>query len=437
MNKVFWGILFSGIQTAFLWAIPTILPPLIQTPTINHITLEHAVSLALKHRPEIEINRLLIHELEAKKNEAWSGYLPKAGVTFYSGAQIGNCTDKPLTRLKATQLLFDFAGPQLKAEQTHHAITQQTHSLETTKNAIRLAVEQAFIECWKLQEQEPLIKKLNQYTYASFNQASQQHVLELADNNTLLTKADEQSQAINTLHDYQENMNIALDNFSYLTGQTCSLNSASIHFAYQPTIQTTLPSLQHCIQTGFNNRPEIKHAQKQIDIEDVSSRQASRSILPKVELEASCWHKSGINNCNTKKNFNQISGTLQWQFLDGGTAKYQSKQALARKTQATLLVEQKKQQIKLEIETAYRNLSKGLARLTAAEITKKRSDNIYNQKKEEFLSGLTDSIAYEQAEYAWAQEQFQILLIKAAVLSQQAVLNYTCGYTPSPHEHST
>ncbi len=425
-----------------------IIPPMListqalTNPDINKktLSLSQALTLALEHRPEISAANFSIKEQEHKKREAWAGYLPKADLEFYSGSQWGHFpNDGPSTRLHVKQLVYNFAGPQLLAERVEKTITQQEYAKEVIKNQIRLAIEQAFITCWELQQQKKTIAKLNESSNKSFEKSTHEHNLNLLDKNNWLEKNEDRANSMLQVQAYNDDINLANKKFTYLTGQAFNLDLSpedpartTTELVWDGTVIGSLPSLEYCYAQGLSRRPEIKQSAKQIEFEQLSADIARRSTLPRIELDANAWHYDGGPNPITQRNFSQITGRIRWDFFDGTVSKHQTNQALARKMQATLATEQQRQSIKLEIETAYYSLSKALTALAAKNFSYAKAESTFLRKKQEYTLGLISKIEFTLAESTWLTTEFAWLSQKADVTLKKMALDYSCGYPEAP-----
>lgn len=401
--------------------------------TLNHLTMHEAVSKALRFRPGLQALKYAVEAVRIDEKKAWTGYYPS--VKFISDLSQARREGWPqaTTQVTAKQLIYDFAGPQALYKQAKKSTAIERYREQTAKNDVQLAVEIAFLQCWKLQKQQKSIHALHQSSRAVFDKARHEKKVKLINKNDFLIQAENHSGTISTVMQYQNDVSIAQTNLEFLMGQRFNLEITAQRKMY-PTTELSWSAkkdlnIQHkkfYIQKGLTHRPEIHEEQKRIEFQIEEMNIAANTRLPSLSVHAQAGYESRL--VGKQKGFRCIGATFSWNLFDSLTSDYRFQQSHTRKLEAILNKQEIMNKVRSEVEVAYDAFEKEYAKLRAEKFKYARAKNEFRLRKQEFEIGLISDVQFETATSNWKTSRFSWLNQKAETATKKRELLHRTGY---------
>ena len=415
------------------------------------LTMSDAVAIALANKPSLQSYKYAIQASKAQGMQVWSAYLPQVNVTTNISQSTGQQDPQTNITLGAQQLIYSFAGPIQKYKLAEKQTKLVELALDKDKKAIKYAVEQAFIECWKIQQQQKAINSLYTATESNFKINENAYKLNLLDKNEWLKTTSERDITYGLVDRYFQGVELTQKKLEFFMGQPIDLALKRIDQPLLPThtkpkhITTldlswelpqefTIKPLRRYYKYAMKYREEFKEADQKIAIAKDETTIAQRSNLPSLSAVAatgyqSIENKSAITSPN--RSFYNLGLQLSWPIFNGLSYDYAAKAAHSTMLKEVILKDNTLQTIKLDIETAYHTLSQAVIVLKAKQSERDYVKNNSKLKKLQLQTGditqstLNRAIADEEkVEYEWIE-------LAADAATKERALAYACGYPPT------
>lgn len=415
--------------------------------TVNSLTLDRAVILAYKHRPNLEGLKSAIQASKWEAKEALSGYLPQCSLSHQLIQATGDKSPHSNTTFNARQLVYKFGGP-LDLYNVGRKQTQVVEFLtDAEKYKVRHEVELAFLDTWLLQQQQEFITSLQNSSKEVFKKAEHQHNVQLLDKKDWLKSSADYAQDMATIGSYDHDTIIAERTLEFLMGQrvrvlistppgesqTTTDNLAITHLNWNADESIKCLPIEHYYQQALKNRPDLQANKKQIEIEHGRAAIVRKSNLPSLEMFGQVGHiyqrpTSPFNDVRSFSNFHSVGAVINWNIFDGALTHFTASKFDATKVQAILNTEQTKQQIRLDIEQAYYTFNKLLVQLQAREIRLAQVKNDLALAKQNLEIGNISKVELSTTLTAWEQEHLAWLAQRVGVEKSYRDLLFACGY---------
>jgi len=446
--ELLWSIIIlaCSFESAFSKALPPTTLPL--KMELSTLTIDKAVALAYKHRPNLEGLRFAIQASKWEAKEVLSAYLPHFSLSHQLQQDNGDKSPHSNTIFDARQLVYKFGGP-LDLYAVSRKRTQVVEYIsDGEKLKVRHETELAFLDSWLLQQQQKFIRSLGSSTKEIFKKAEHQHTVQLLDKKDWLRNSADYAQDIATIGSYDHDTVIAEKTLEFLMGQR--IRVALNPERYESDVQTpdlpvtllywnseapiTCLPIQTYYQLALNNRPDLQANKKKIEIEHGKAAIARKSNLPFIEIFARAGHSyqsidTSIGDFKViPSGFHSVGAVLGWNIFDGGLAHFASSKFEAAKVKAILDTEQTRQQIRLDIEQAYYTFNKLLIQLQAREIRLTQAKNDLVLAEQQFALGIISKVELSASQTVWEQEHLNWLGQKIATAKSHSDLLFACGY---------
>lgn len=404
------------------------------------LTLDQAVVTSMKHKPNL---KAFAHQVQASRMDerlAWTDYYPKVNISLQTAVLAtdqNRSLSRPIAELAAQQLIYSFAGPQEKAKvagmQTHIVKLQEA----IARNDTQFAVEQTFLDGWRLQQQQAVLQKLLASSTAVTQQHSHEYLVSLRNKSAWYTSTAEHATNLARIHAFDEQMRIAASQLSFLLGyNTCiSLKSEDgqpqTKLVWDQPKRVTLHPLKEYLAWAKEYRPEIKNQRKIIDLHEQEAHIAARTRLPTISVGALVSH-TFVDKCRHfhrhSGNDHAVNAAVSWPIFDGLVSDYEREKAQALKMEAVLLMEEIENQVRSQVESSYYILKQSLHDLNAEHFRYAKARNEFEVRDVEFSHELITKASYLQAVTTWQDAQFSWVNKKTEVAINMQKLFYRCGY---------
>jgi len=392
----------------FLIAATCIALPDVSRAEDNLLTMETAITTALKNNPDIRMARILIKKARASVKKTEAVFWPR--VTAFSELSAGDAPSAFLFKTIDQRELppgIDFNDPgsftntevgimagislynggknRLEKQLAQKKLADQTALALQTENDRIAAVIQMFFTALKARE------------YSLIARTSVQTVEEQLDMMTVrfrggsVLKSDILSLKVR-LAEAQKNLVESKNTFSTtLTALATLLGHTPGHsFSLDPepdsTCMVTFPaSIDQAWALALEKRPELHRAKQQIDMARTAVSLAASGYRPKVDLQARWYMNSDDLSYNTSKDNYTASLNLAWNLFDGfatrariAEASHELERALEARQKIRMQIFQDVKQAYLEHENAQQRLNVARSSVDMAQeslhIVKKRYD---------------------------------------------------------------
>mgnify|MGYP002623155210 CR=1 FL=1 len=379
----------------------------------NEVSLDDCIKLAITHNPLI-MSALSSSEIyKSRVGQAWSNYFPtlSAGVSYsrndmfmtMGGAMARLIPQKYnmyyVPNISADMLLFDFGKTKAMADSAQKSYEASRYDAETSIENVIYNVKVTYYNMIfaKIQKEvysetvkdyELQLKQARAYydigkkakidvTYAQYNLGKAQ-LNEIKAKNTLELAAVELANAVGI----PELAGVVLKD-------TLNSKEYQVNFA-------------DLIQTAQDSRPSLLSAKKRMDAADLALRSAKRSFTPNVsafgsyqyggrEIDGDYGYSAGVQ--------------LQYSGLNLMYLKKQVEEANATLKQYTAEFEKEKQNVYLEVKSAYINLMNSHDGITVSKLAMQAAKEQQYQAFRRYQVGLGDAIEFKDSENTYLNAQ--------------------------------
>jgi len=432
--------------------IKTIKPeikPLVKTT----LTMQEAVEIAYQNKPDLKAYKYAIEASRMKAKEALSGYFPTVSLcTDYTQVQKQQ-TPALNAELDVNQLIYSFAGPIEYYKQARKATQVVEYMNEKDKKAIRNAVEKAFLECWKAQQQTKYIKALYQSSTETFVKAEHSNKLQLLDKSAWLKSTSDYAANLATVDNYYETVEIARQKLEFFMGQPLDLEVSDVRHpnhkiiddkTYKLKVQllrdeknedkaVDVQPLGLYFKYAVENREELKIALKNAAIAKDSVKIAQGSRLPTVSLYMNTGTTKVLQSdpdvyIGRRQSYYTISARVSWPIFDGLLSYFQENEAHATMLKELLNKDQAAQQAKYDVEQTYHTLMASHTTFKSKQLELKYAKNELKLKNQQFAIGDISKVDLEGAKSDYEKYFYSWLEAKTDVELKKRDLLLACGY---------
>jgi outer membrane protein TolC len=419
----------------------------LEADCIRQLTMEDAVQMSLKHRPDLEALRYATQASKSGAKAAIAGYYPTITVGSTFSQNDNQVAPTNLTELDVKQTIFSFAGPQEKYRVAKKLAEVSELDEDIRAQEIRLAAESAFLEAFYVQERACYIQALSCSSEASFKLASAENKLQRTDKDAWLDKVETFATNLKTIQQFDVKLDQAYRKLEFLTGQTLLRETTSktkkgVHtekeraqLVWQHKKKIVLEKLESYYTYALANRPEIKQYAKRAEMEHATMRLAQGSRLPLIGASAQVMFdesKSVVDPesqevISGKTSWNYSIG-LNWTIFDGMVQQHAERQARANRMKEILNKQQAILTIKQAVQDLYSELLSKLLELQAKKIKYVHARNTFKLSSQKYELGKIAGSAFKTAETAWKDVQLEWILSNVAVALAEQTLIRACGY---------
>lgn len=416
------------------------------------LTMNDAVTIALANKPNLQAYKYAIQASKAQGMQVWSAYLPHVNISTNIGQRTGQQDPQTNITLGAQQLIYSFAGPIQKYKQAEKQTKLVELSLDKDKKAIKYAVEQAFIECWKIQQQQKAVNSLYTATESNFKTSEHAHKLNLLDKNEWLKINADRDSTHGIVDRYFQGVELTQKKLEFFMGQPIDLalkkmdkpllpthtkpkHITTLDLSWELPKEFTIKPLRRYYKYAMKYREELKEADQKIAIAKDETTIAQRSNLPSLSALASTGYQSIENKASTispnRNSFYNLGVQLSWPIFNGLFYDHAAKAAHSNMLKEVILKDNTLQTIKLEIETAYHTLSQAVIALKAKQSER---DYVKNNSKLKKLQLQTGDITQSTFNRAIAEEEkveYEWIELAADAATKERTLAHACGYPPT------
>ncbi len=424
--------------------------PLIEKTTLN---MQEAVQIALQNKPDLKAYQYAIEEGRMRSKQALSGYIPTISMTGNVSQTRGQSSPTSNVDFLVQQLVINFAGPIEQYKRAKKVKEVVEYQNEIDKKNIRHEVEKAFLECWKVQQQNTVIKSFKKSTDSSYKKTEYANNLDLIDKNDWLKAIADNAQSLSMIDSYYEGVMISQKKLEFFMGQPVDLEITGVKEISSRYVNNKFHKVKLNLVWGdknqdlsekpidyyydiaIKNRDELKRSDKTIAIakDDVRLARGSRLPVVNVSLAGGTWKSFGdptqeMVSAKTRQNYQTVSANFSWPIFDGLQSYYQESLSHATMLKEVLNKEQMVQAIKFDVERAYFAYIQSQAKFKAKNLDLTRAKNELTLKKQQYKIGIISKVELDSAQTDWDKSNFSWLDSKIDLESKKIDLLFACGY---------
>jgi outer membrane protein len=397
------------------------------------LTLEEAISLARSNNRDLKLSTFDVskqrEEMGAAKSELYPrfdasvlatqlltpiDFIIKAGQlgTFpATGPVPGSNTNlhtpaRPIAivSVTATQPLTQLLRIHLFVSEQRLKINAAQLSLDEREQKLTDDVRQAYYQVLESQSQheaqESALKYLQELQQLTERRFGQQAALEA---DALSVKA-EVAKALYKLTTIDDTFADRKEVLNHLLGRNLQTDF-SVESA--PTAFPEDQDLTAARATALEHRPEIKQAANRQNQAELETKIEKTRYIPDISIQASYLNPTNINFL--PQNIGSVGALLTWQPWDWGKKRHNVGQAVLAEKQATLSVEDTREQVVLDVDSHFRRLQEARAYLAVIEAARHAEKEKLRNQQEAYSrqSILLSDLLRQQTSVADAEDQYR------------------------------
>jgi outer membrane protein len=406
----------------------------LQAQSVKRLTVKEAIDLGVANSKQLIVSKAKVKEAQAKVQQAQDKVIPEVGVsgtylhlntptvsmaneaTGNGGssdsplAALSNIHDVALVQVSASWPVFN--GFRTRNTKVMNAYLEQAaqYDAQTTRSNVALTTAKAIYQYYELLETRTTIEenlKHEQQRVTEFKNQEEQNLL--ARNDRL--KAELQASNVElALTDVNNSVKLAEYSLTILLGlpeeTTLELDTTGMFEL------AALTTWNEYLQTGLENRTELKSAAVQLKAGESGYKIAKANRLPTVALTAGYVNAFIPNVVNVT---NALNGGVSLKYSITGAlhASHGMQEAKSRVEQAEASRQLTADQVKVDIRGKYLNCQKSLEKLA---ITKKAIDQAeenYQISQNKYKNGLLILSDYLEADVALLQARINYATARA------------------------
>ena len=376
-----------------------LLLPLIARAEETSLTLDEAVSVALRDSRDILLKAQDLEKAKIKIAEAVAGLLPSLTFTGgwtetrgYYGKDLGQTT----TQATLKQYLYKGGSivNTIKYDKDNLRVTQAI--LDKTKLEVVLNVKKAFYTLLLANEFANLNKEILVNTQEHLaairlryenGQTSESDILKIKHSQAVVEEA--YAASLNQV----ESAQTILKNLLYLDGAVQIKPQGE--FVYAPREI----AYDDAFLTAMRARPEIRQYEAQEEANKKAIEITKAGTRPSISAAWDYYSRSHIAATSTKNwnDYNVIGLTFSWPIFDGWATKSKVEQAIVDLKETRLLKEKAIKDIALELKNAYLDLKNSLAKVKATQEQFNLYRDTFLVTQEKYKSGQVSSLDLNDA----------------------------------------
>lgn len=402
------------------------------------LTLEEAVSLALRNNRAVQISTLGVDKTRNALREARSNanFTIQGNATYTRFDRVAEARFGPQTvrignienrtaRITLTQII-DISGLVRTAVRAANVtLTVSELELARTRNDTILQVVQAYQGVARADEFVRVAEEALSNAQERLRLVRAQVDAGVAAQFDLLraeTAVAQAEQAVLNARNQRELAAAALNN---LLGRDLDAPVQVVKPARLP--EETLPPLETLTQQAYENRPELIAARRGVDLAQIGIETARRSLLPNIVLTGQADFNLNTSAFNPRRETYTGVAVLSVPIWDGGIARAREAQARDDLQIAQLRLQQAREGVALEVRQAYLNLQDAQKRLAVAQKGLEQATEALRLARVRFEAGVSPQLEISDAELAFTQAQTNLVNAQFDYLDAYAALLRAVG----------
>lgn len=377
-----------------------------------------------------QINGWVAHNLSSGKTVNFEDY--SYINTEYQDGNMG---------LQGSVPLFSGLGIMNTVKQQKFMMQAAVSETETLKNSIAVQVTSAFLQVVFAEE---LLVIAKEQLSVSQQQVNSTGVFveqgKMAKANLLEMKAQEAQDALAVVQ-AENQLNDALLQLAHLMNLMDNTNFAISHPDFLVLSQDQLSEPDQVYFTAVKDLPRIKGAEYRLKASEAGFATAKSQLSPSISLNGmfySRYSELGVDPLNPSaaypyknqlidNSYGRVSINMDIPIFNQLKTKNQISQAKINTLDAKLALDQAKNSLKQEIQTAYSNARNALAKYQASQTAVESTAESHSFVEERYKSGLASSIDFNISKNSLVKTKSNLLQAKYEYLLLSKILDFYQG----------
>ena len=379
----------------------------------GEVTLSDCIKLAITHNPTIMSAISNAEIYKSRIGQAWSNYFPtlSAGVNYsrndmfmtMSGSFMRNMNQKYnmyyMPQISADLLLFDFGKTKAMADSAKRTFEASRYDAETSIELVIYNVKVAYYNLVFAEIQKTVYEDTVKDFELQLKQAKAQYEIGRK------AKIDVTTAEYN-LGNAKVNLIRAKNTLEVAAAQLA--NSVGIPELENVVLKDKLNTKKYdvnfkdLLETAEASRPALLSAKKQVNAAEMNVRSAKRAFTPNINAFGS--YNQGGRQIDADYGY-QFGVQLNYSALNLMLLKKQVDEATATYKKAVADYEQQRQNVYLEVKSAYINLLNSHDSLGVSKLALQQAKERQYQAFRRYQVGLGDAIEFKDAENSYLNAQ--------------------------------
>lgn len=402
------------------------------------ILLEELINTAIQNNSNIKISKYKEEIKDANYESSKAGYLPKVSavgeVAKYDikGSNSNQVEDNVTGfSLSANQLIYDFGKTSNIIDSAKEDYLAS--NFETVKNIsfTVLKIKEAYYNILSSFQQINLAKESIKIDELHLVQAEKYYK---AGVRTLIDVTDAQLKLSNSkleLIQAQYNLKNAQTKLISILGidetKKIDIKNAQEITSLAKTLEITNLQLENLLSNGYENRPELKMFEKQINAQKLKLKSNRAEYYPRVDFDATYSDKDSDKIASVDVRQATAGVYLKWDLYTGDSTQANIKSSLASLNSLKQQLTQEKLQIKEDITNAYFKLKESEESINIALLTVDLSTAKLDLANKRYQAGLNDLVELNESKLQYTQAKSNLINTYYSYLSSKANLDYAIG----------
>ncbi|CAM3810723.1 TolC family protein [Arcobacter cloacae] len=402
------------------------------------ILLEELINTAIQNNSNIKISKYKEEIKDANYESSKAGYLPRVSavgeVTKYDikGSNSNQVEDNVTGfSLSANQLIYDFGKTSNIIDSAKEDYLAS--NFETVKNIsfTVLKIKEAYYNILSSFQQINLAKESIKIDELHLVQAEKYYK---AGVRTLIDVTDAQLKLSNSkleLIQAQYNLKNAQTKLISILGidetQKIDIKNAQEITSLAKSLEVTNLQLENLLSKGYENRPELKMFEKQINAQKLKLKSNRAEYYPRVDFDATYSDKDSDKITSVDVRQATAGVYLKWDLYTGDSTQANIKSSLASLNSLKQQLTQEKLQIKEDITNAYFKLKESEESINIALLSVDLSTVKLDLANKRYQAGLNDLVELNESKLQYTQAKSNLINTYYSYLSSKANLDYAIG----------
>jgi len=402
------------------------------------LTLDNSVVIALANRKNLKALAYQTKAFKSLQAEAMSGYLPQLNINAFVGRTcnpgftsivgnpcVGSCDPEQFVLIRASQLIFDPAGPVQQYNIRKQDTIASDNELILDSKLVRFRTEVAFLQAWLIKERKKVIDALHVAAQSVFDRQKHRREVNLIGLEDWLQAISEYRRGMANVENYHEEMAIALFTFEREIGypnSIGSLNNIILDWNPQKIWSFHLKTIDLYYDLAKKNRNEFMIKDALAERERLLQRFELLSYLPSVSFVAD------VIRDNLKKNNCAVGLRFDWEAFDGFAKLNRASAAGARSTQECMEKENQEQTVLLEVQRVFHELRTLFHNLKPERAKYLEALNTFALQKLQREVGLLSAVDFDVAYFNVRTAEFNWISFLTSIAIKERELYFITGY---------
>ena len=402
------------------------------------VLLEELINTAIQNNSNIKISKYKEEIKDANYENSKAAYLPRVSavgeVAKYDikGSNSNQVEDNVTGfSLSANQLIYDFGKTSNIIDSAKEDYLAS--NFETVKNIsfTVLKIKEAYYNILSSFQQINLAKESIKIDELHLVQAEKYYK---AGVRTLIDVTDAQLKLSNSkleLIQAQYNLKNAQTKLISILGvdetKKIDIKNAQEITSLAKSLEMTNLQLENLLNKGYENRPELKMFEKQINAQKLKLKSNKAEYYPRVDFDATYSDKDSDKIASVDVRQATAGVYLKWDLYTGDSTQANIKSSLASLNSSKQQLIQEKLQIKEDITNAYFKLKESEESINIALLSVDLSTVKLDLANKRYQAGLNDLVELNESKLQYTQAKSNLINTYYSYLSSKANLDYAIG----------